>query len=466
MSQSRSFLDRFVAATVAAVLAAAAFSAASAAGAFDDSTIGVEAADLDRDGRVDLATANIGDSVSFLRGRGRIRPARGIPREVPGRHGGVAVGDLNADGLPDVVTEEDLAAEGVQVLLNEGFGRLGEPTFYGLRGSWDMELSDLNGDGRLDVVVVALSPLDEALPGRSRVSVFSGLGDGRLGEPQHYYAADAETLATGDVDADGDIDVVVAAEPRLLLLRNGGGGILAQPRQVARGRIDEIISDMLLRDLNRDGNLDLAWIDYTWADRDRIGRAVSVARGDGRGGFARPRTFPGVPGAWDLVAARLNGDRRVDLAVASSDRAVVAVLVNAGDGRYRVRTRAATGAPASALTAADIDGDRRTDLVAGLTSRPAVSVLRGLGDGRFGRPVQTATGPACVVPRLRGLRLANARRRIAAGNCDVGRIRSAPSTTARRGRVLRQKPSPSSVFSVGWRVDLVIGSRSRARVTD
>ena len=65
----------------------------------------------------------------------------------------------------------------------------------------------------------------------------------------------------------------------------------------------------------------------------------------------------------------------------------------------------------------------------------------------------------CKVPRVVGLRLATARKRIVGANCRVGRVRRARSRSARVGRVLSQSPRAGAVRARGTRVKLVVGRR-------
>jgi Tol biopolymer transport system component len=66
---------------------------------------------------------------------------------------------------------------------------------------------------------------------------------------------------------------------------------------------------------------------------------------------------------------------------------------------------------------------------------------------------------SCVVPRVIGLRLATARRKVQHAHCRVGHVYRAHSRRSRVGRVIRQSPSPGAVRSTGWRVSVVIGRR-------
>jgi hypothetical protein len=118
------------------------------------------AEDLDGDGRLDLAAANVlSNSVSVLlnRGGGKFAPAvnystRYLPSDnytpLPGL---LTAGDFNADGRSDLALA---TADGIQPLMNTGGGRLHAPASIELRNDpISAAALDLNGDGRLDIAV-------------------------------------------------------------------------------------------------------------------------------------------------------------------------------------------------------------------------------------------------------------------------------------------------------------------------
>jgi hypothetical protein len=86
-------------------------------------------------------------------------------------------------------------------------------------------------------------------------------------------------------------------------------------------------------------------------------------------------------------------------------------------------------------------------------STPAASALSGIVSARAVERV------ACVVPRLRGMTLASARRSLARAHCRLGRVRRARSR-ARRGRVISQSRRPGARLAAGARVNVVV-SRGR-----
>jgi uncharacterized protein (TIGR03437 family) len=117
----------------------------------------VTVADLNRDGKPDLAVANGAfDSVTVLLGNGvgGFTPSPASPFAVGRFPTGIAAGDLNGDGVPDLAI---VTSSGVTVLLNNGAGTftrpLGNPGNFG-DAATAVVAADFNGDGRVDLAAV------------------------------------------------------------------------------------------------------------------------------------------------------------------------------------------------------------------------------------------------------------------------------------------------------------------------
>jgi len=184
-------------------------------------------ADLDGDGVRDLLGVNGGDTLVILQGDGTggfAAPVEVAIGSTPGDTTGLAVGDFDRDGAPDVVTLNDGGTstsntDGISVLLNDGAGNLGSPTEF-LTGNLprDVSVVDLNRDGALDLAVTH--------QWSENVAVLEG--DGRGGFTQLRAApingADEtpRAAATADFDGDGFPELAVANEAA-----GGSVGILA-----------------------------------------------------------------------------------------------------------------------------------------------------------------------------------------------------------------------------------------------
>src|SRR5258708_4199700 len=204
--------------------------------------------DFRGDGKLDLVTANgfIGnepDLKIFLgNGDGTFQP----PVSISVGHGGasaLAVGDFNRDGKLDIAAA-NFGGQSVGVLMGNGDGTFQSAVSYpvgmlpgavivgGLLGYRDsIAVGDLNGDGKLDIVTANANVKD--------VSVLLGNGDGTF-QPSKSFAVDKpppavqfgvypvgpDSVAVGDLNADGKLDLVVAngdAQDVSVLLGNGDG---------------------------------------------------------------------------------------------------------------------------------------------------------------------------------------------------------------------------------------------------
>lgn len=302
-------------------------------------------------------------------------PAPGPPLAL--QAGTIAAADLDADGKPDLLVR----GQGLHVLLGDGTGRFraapGSPVVLP-KDAGEIAVGDVNEDGKLDVAIAAHNSY--------AVELLLGDGAGRFakapGSPvpaKEGKRPHTHGLALGDLDGDGDLDLVTANQEDgdvAVLLGDGRGGFRPAPRSpFPCGPSPYPIA---LADLDGDARLDLAV--------PNMGAGtVTVLKGDGRGGFAPAPRSPyrcAGPRPFFVAAGDLDGDGRPDLVATQDDETVATVLRNAGRGGF-------IPAPASPLqlgnnawvvAVADMDRDGRADVVA--AAKDAVRVF--LGDGRGG----------------------------------------------------------------------------------
>src|SRR5207247_4528042 len=184
-------------------------------------------------------------------------PDAALARGYPVRAGpySVAAGDLNGDGRLDLVVANSLA-NSVTVLLGNGAG-----TFHPAR-NFDAGLGsgpiwvlivDVNGDGKPDILLANQS--------RNAVGVLLGNGDGTFQAPMNFDTAGnlPESIAVGDFNGDGKLDVAVAHfdSTNVTMLLGNGDGTFQPAYVVATFAPDMYLIPVALGDVNGDGTLDL-----------------------------------------------------------------------------------------------------------------------------------------------------------------------------------------------------------------
>lgn len=275
--------------------------------------------------------------------------------------------DLNQDGHPDLVWLDVMDATGrMSVFLNRGSGVFASSWYEIGRRVRSLVEGDLDGDGDADVLALALGTL----------FVFSNRGDGTFGEPVIVPVPDgAFGMALGDVDGDRASDVVLTDKNRdsVVIIPNRLGA-LGDPLEIPAG--GDLPLYVTLADFDGDGALDLA-------TGNRRSETVSILFNFGDGVFAREAVVdaPGPPR--QLLPADFSGDGLADLLVGSDSQLLVLEIAPNGEVS-RSTPLGPWEPPLSYLTAEDIDADGDLDLLVTGGESPVVRVFLNAGDGSFG----------------------------------------------------------------------------------
>ena len=190
----------------------------------------VVAGDFNGDGRLDAAVANHDSaSISVLIGLGNGNFNPHVPYAVGSGPHQIRTGDLDGDGRLDLAVAND-ASNSLSVLRGLPNGTFAAavpyPTGSVPKG---VAIGDINGDGRADLLSANTAGNYPVCcnPGGDTISLLVNAGNGTFAAAQPFTVGTTPfAVAAGDIDGDGDLDVVTANwhSNDLTVLRNGGGG--------------------------------------------------------------------------------------------------------------------------------------------------------------------------------------------------------------------------------------------------
>lgn len=241
-------------------------------------------------------------------------------------------------------------------------------------------VGDFNADGKLDL----------ALAASDGVSVLLGTGSGSFGAPAVFSAHNTPVaLTVGDFNRDGKKDLAVAnsGSADVSILLGTGSGTFGPAHNVAVGTTPDAVA---VGDFDGDGKQDLAVANYG-------STSVSVLAGDGAGGFTPfGAALTTLAGPESVAVGDLDGDGKQDLAVAnfaSESVKNLSLFKGNGNGGFTGLAEPDTGCPCShpkSVAIGDLNGDGIQDLVVALNWGEYVAYLRGTGAGSFAAATFTA----------------------------------------------------------------------------
>lgn len=291
---------------------------------------------------------------------------------------GVASGDFNGDGHPDLAVVNFLGSS-MSIRMGSATGALGAPVIYTITAfPWYIISTDINNDGHADLIIAHNSS-------SQGITVLTGNGAGAFTSVPGPTLYGPLSIVAADFNNDGLTDI---ATPSSVLPGNGNGTFGTAftfttgtgPHGVTAG------------DFNADGNMDLAVANDQTHD-------VSVVLGNGTGAMGPATSYVSAMNPYDVTTADYNNDGKLDLAACNFSDNFICVFIGIGNGTFNPRVNYVVNTQIYKIISEDFNNDGKMDIATATYSTNSASVLLGNGSGTFSavKNIPTAQGPNSII---------------------------------------------------------------------
>lgn len=277
---------------------------------------------------------------------------------------------------PRVAAAEPPAFEPVVLFEIPGFYMVGEA----------VAVADITGDRRDDIVVLAKPSYNAPSTNRDTFHVFRQTADGGFLPPLQIVAGSTgyNRFALGDLDGDGDAEIVIATEGGMVTWTYRADGTFAYNYSYGISKPNALA----LMDVDRDGRLD--------AVTRNIYSGGAIYYGDGLGGFRNEQQTHAIPSGHAFSVGDVTSDGLADVVAADESQYLMTVLPHAeitasvGSGMHYPYEPAPYGITPAAI--GDFNADGRADIAFGVGAETgALVTLRHQDATRtFGPPTSFA----------------------------------------------------------------------------
>ena len=296
----------------------------------------------------------------------------------------VVAGDINADGLIDILTA-NREGRSISIFTGNGDGTLTPISSISTElGATSLTLADFNSDEHADIAVTVCNYGCT----KNAIKIYHGSGNGEFQEAMFIEASGVPyNIETGDFDADNIIDFAAsdASEHRIQLYLSAGNHEHYETKFLPTG---ERPIAFAVGDLNNDNIPDLV-------TSNQWGRNSTTYLSLGNGEFSEPYTLELGELPYSISLAHLDHDLFLDLLVAySQDPGLVALYRGLGDGNFELMNDFDVDDRLVYIHTADFNHDEAPDIVVTRNTRTYASIFYNIQKHSFDFDEQEIRIPA------------------------------------------------------------------------